>query len=183
VLAAFVSAQPPANRYRPRNPVVFVDTDNGLRAMVEALREVAVVGLDVETVPADFVDKIEVLGGALGTISSATVLLGLACLAFLILQRRYAPKLPGFLLVVVVASLLVALGGLSTDTIGSRFGGIDSSLPVFALPAWNWAKVVAVLPDAFTIAFSRTMKSLLTLILSKADGFASIVLSPKRTVP
>jgi len=125
-------------------------------------------GLDVDTVPAEFVEKIQVLGGALGTISSATVLLGLACLAFLILQRRYAPKLPGFLLVVVAASLLVALGGLSTDTIGSRFGGIDSSLPVFALPAWNWAKIVAVLPDAFTIAFLAGIESLLSAVV--ADG-------------
>ena len=36
---------------------------------------------------------------------------------------------------------------------------------------------------ADAIAFSRIMKSLLTLILSKADGFASSVLSPNNTVP
>lgn len=125
-------------------------------------------GLEVEAVPAEFVEKVEALGGAMGTLSPTTLLLGLGCLVFLILQRRFAPKLPGFLLVVVGASLLVALGGLSTDTIGSRFGGIDGSLPVFALPAWNWAKVVAVLPDAFTIAFLAGIESLLSAVV--ADG-------------
>ena len=39
----------------------------------------------------------------------------------------------------------------------------------------NWA--------AFAIAFSRIIKSLLTLILSKEEGFANKVLSPNNTLP
>ena len=36
---------------------------------------------------------------------------------------------------------------------------------------------------AVAIAFSKTMNSLLTFILSNAEGLVNAVLSPKRTVP
>jgi SulP family sulfate permease len=125
-------------------------------------------GLSMAKVPAEFVEKLGAFWDARATLSPAATGLALAALATILVLRRYAPKVPGFLVAVVGASLAVWALGLPVDTIGSRFGGIPSSLPMPAWPAFDLAKARAVMPDAFTIAFLAGVESLLSAMV--ADG-------------
>src|SRR3546814_19882338 len=73
-----------------------------------------------------------------------------------------------FLIAVVASSLAVALLNLPVDTIGSRFPDIPAGLPVPSFPDISVAKINAVLPSAFTIAFLAGIEALLSAVV--ADG-------------
>src|SRR5205085_7523449 len=78
------------------------------------------------------------------------------------------PHWPGFLIAVVLAAGLAAVLGLDVATIGSRFGGIPSTLPAPSLPAFSLEQAQAVLPDALAIALLGAIESLLSAVV--ADG-------------
>ena len=118
--------------------------------------------------PADFVDKWLAYGGAIGTFQPLVFVLGLACLAVLIALRRWAPRLPGALIVVSLAAAAVWLLGLPIETIQDRFGPVPSLPPAPSLPAVSMEKIVAVFPDAITIAALAAIESLLSAVV--ADG-------------
>ena len=111
-------------------------------------------GLDMSRVPADFLPKWRAYLGAIGTIDVPTIAVGMAALGLIILLRRFAPRVPAFLIVVVAGSALVALLGLHVDTIGTRFPNMPTGLPAPTLPDFSFAKMQAVTPAAFTIGRS-----------------------------
>jgi sulfate permease, SulP family len=127
-------------------------------------------GLELASVPADFIAKVAALGAAAPTLDPATCGIGFGTLILVLLLRRLRPQLPAFLIAVAVASLAVWATGLEVDTIGSRFGGIPRTLPAPSLPEISFARVQAVLPDAFTIALLAAIESLLSAVI--ADGLA-----------
>jgi SulP family sulfate permease len=69
---------------------------------------------------------------------------------------------------------------LGIETIGSRFGGIPSTLPAPALPSLSWSRIVEVLPSAFTIAFLVGVESLLSAVA--ADAVAGTRVRPNAEV-
>ncbi len=125
-------------------------------------------GLDMAEVPAEFLDKWHGFWLVRHTIDLTSVAIAAGALAIIVGLRRYAPKAPGFLVAVILASLIVALAGLPVDTIGSRFGGIPSSIPMPSLPAVSVDRIVELMPSAFTIAFLAGVESLLSAMV--ADG-------------
>lgn len=125
-------------------------------------------GLSIAKVPADFLPKWQAYIGALGTIDWRTLAIGFGSLVLIVVLRKWAPRLPGFLIAIVAASLAVALLHLPVDTIGSRYPHIPAGLPAPALPAFSIAKTQAVLPSAFTIAFLAGIEALLSAVV--ADG-------------
>jgi sulfate permease, SulP family len=66
------------------------------------------------------------------------------------------------------ASGAAYLFGLDVGTIGSRFGGIPSSLPMPKLPDLSWSMIKQVLPSTFTIAFLIGIESLLSAVAADA---------------
>jgi SulP family sulfate permease len=121
--------------------------------------------------PAALIPKLEALAGAIGTVNPATVAVTVLSLALILVLRRLRPTWPGFLIAIAVASIVAALlarSGLAIGTIGSKFGGIPSTLPAPALPPMSFAKIGAVLPDAMAIALLGGIESLLSAVV--ADG-------------
>ncbi|WP_375394662.1 SulP family inorganic anion transporter [uncultured Sphingomonas sp.] len=125
-------------------------------------------GLRMSAVPADFLPKWSAYFGALRTVDAATVAIGVGALTVILVLRRVSPRIPGFLVAIVVASLAVVAIGLHVETIGSRFPHMPSGIAMPALPVWTIAKVQAVLPSAFTIAFLAGVEALLSAVV--ADG-------------
>src|SRR3546814_10251115 len=89
-----------------------------------------------------------------------TLAVGLGALATIVALRRFAPKLPGFLIAIVLSAIVVHLLGLPVDTIGTRFPDIPSGLPAPHFPTFSMATVQQVLPSAFTIAFLAGIEAL-----------------------
>ncbi|WP_374442684.1 SulP family inorganic anion transporter [Stella sp.] len=118
--------------------------------------------------PGEILDKLHVLGGAIGTVNPAAVAVAAGTIAIIAGLKHLRPHWPGLLIAVVAASLAAALLGLPVETVGTRFGGIPRSLPVPDLPPLSWEKVQAVLPDGIAFALLGAIESLLSAVV--ADG-------------
>jgi SulP family sulfate permease len=82
--------------------------------------------------------------------SGATIALGVACLAPLLLLRRLAPRIPGPLLVVALAIATSAAVDLEAHGV-AIVGAIPSGLPNVSIPAWRLEPAVGLLPAALGI--------------------------------
>jgi SulP family sulfate permease len=140
----------------------------GIAVIIASSQVKDFLGLRAGKVPADFVLQWGVYWQAIDSINWATLAIGAASLAIIILLRRFAPRVPGFLVAVVLASIAVALLGLPVETIGSRFPDIQGGLPMPGMPELSLAKIREVLPSAFTIAFLAGIEALLSAVV--ADG-------------
>jgi SulP family sulfate permease len=125
-------------------------------------------GLSMQAAPAEFIAKLESFWAARDTVSLPAVAVAGAALVVLFGLRRFAPKLPAFLIAVAGGAIAVALLHLDVETIGSRFGGVPSTLPAPHLPEITWERVRSLVQPAFTIAFLAGVESLLSAMV--ADG-------------
>jgi SulP family sulfate permease len=74
-------------------------------------------------------------GPLAGDLDLLALLYGVLSLAFLLAARRWAPRLPAIMLVVVGAGLLSHVSGFA-ERGGEVIGTLPSGLPTLALPAW-----------------------------------------------
>jgi sulfate permease, SulP family len=118
--------------------------------------------------PGPLLEKIPVLWVSLSTWNLATVVLAAATVVIIVGLKALRPHWPGMLIAVGVAALATALLDLPVATIGSKFGGIPSSLPWPSLPDVSFAKIQAVLPAAIAFALLGSIESLLSAVV--ADG-------------
>ena len=125
-------------------------------------------GLTLAENPADILPKIGAIAAALPTVNLAAVVVSVCTVAVIVGLRRLAPSWPGILIAVVVGAIAVWLLRLPVETIGTRFGGIPSTLPVPSLPALSLERMQAVLPDALAFAMLGAIESLLSAMV--ADG-------------
>ncbi len=104
------------------------------------------------------------VAGGLDRIDATTAAIGVACVAVIQLARRWAPIVPGVLIAVVGATLLVKLGDLSV----AATGAVPSGLPRFAIPTPSvedfgrltlGAAAIALLAFADTSVLSRSYAS------------------------
>jgi sulfate permease, SulP family len=140
----------------------------GIAVIIASSQVKDFLGLSMAEVPPEFLPKWQAYFGALQSTSWATLGVGLGALAIIVVLRKLAPKWPGFLIAVVASSIAVVLLKLPVDTIGSRFPDIPAGLPMPTLPEISLAKINAVLPSAFTIAFLAGIEALLSAVV--ADG-------------
>jgi SulP family sulfate permease len=70
----------------------------------------------------------------------------------------------------IFASLTAYILHLPVETIGSRFGGIHSSLPSFEWPQFTLEKMLLLLPTAFTFALLGGIESLLSALIADSMG-------------
>ncbi len=118
--------------------------------------------------PGPLAAKLPVLWQALPTFTPTTMALAFGTIILLTMLKRLRPHWPGMLIAVAGAAAVTGLLGLSVETIGSRFGGIPSSLPMPALPPMSLAKIQDVLPSAIALALLGSIESLLSAVV--ADG-------------
>jgi SulP family sulfate permease len=136
-------------------------------------------GLQVTKVPSEFIEKMGVLIGGLGTTQWMTLAVSAASLAIILFwPRSLQRRVPGSIVALVLGTGLVAcsqiqvmghpLFSLPIETIGSRFGGIPQGLPVPHLPVIVWGNLQLLLQPALTIALLAAIESLLCAVV--ADG-------------
>ncbi|WP_339825974.1 SulP family inorganic anion transporter [uncultured Parasphingorhabdus sp.] len=140
----------------------------GIAVIIASSQVKDFLGLSLENVPSEFLPKWQAYFGAISTVHVATLLVGLGAFSLIIALRRFAPRLPGFLIALILAAAVVALLKLPVDTIGTRFPDMPTTMPMPSLPALSWARIVELLPSAFTIAFLAGIEALLSAVV--ADG-------------
>lgn len=146
----------------------------GIAVIIAASQVADFLGLAPDgKMPADFIPKLSVLWAARDTVSPASALVAFATMALIIIFRRAAPKLPGLVVAVALTSGAVAVFNLDVDTIASRFGAIQSHLPLPTLPPLTLDRMIELLPSAMIIAFLAGVESLLSALV--ADRMAGTV--------
>jgi SulP family sulfate permease len=140
----------------------------GIAVIIASSQIGDLLGLHAGKVPADFIGKWMAYLSAIATINRAALAVALGALAIILLQRRFAPKVPGYLVAIVGAALVVRLAGLPVETVGMRFPNMPTSLPAPHIPAFSLATLRDILPSAFVIAFLAGIEALLSAVV--ADG-------------
>lgn len=105
-----------------------------------------------------------------GTVNWQAVIVGVVCLAVLIVWPKISEKIPGSLIVVIVGIVMVKGIGMHVNTIGDLYT-ISNALPKPVMPDFSLETVGRMLPDAFTIAILAAIESLLSCVV--ADGMVN----------
>ena len=125
-------------------------------------------GLRMGAVPAEFVEKWTVYAEHFTTFDPATVGVALGTLVVLIVWPKISRMVPGPFVAMVLATLAVQIFALPVETIGSRFGGVPSTLPTPHLPRIPWEHVRELISPSITVALLAAIESLLSAVV--ADG-------------
>ncbi|MDR2741361.1 MAG: STAS domain-containing protein [Treponema sp.] len=138
----------------------------GIGALIFSQQVKDFFGLNIASSSPAFFEKWGEYIAAFPTLDLLTLGIGLGTMLIIILLRRAFPRIPGAAVGVAAATLACRFLALPVETIGSRFGGVPSSLPLPAMPAFSWELVRVVLPDAFTIALLAAIESLLSAVVA-----------------
>lgn len=164
---------------------VVIGFTNGIAVLIGLSQLKDFLGLSVTNMPADFFGMLKAIGSSVHTVNPVALALALLSLAVLLAwqlalprwlsRSRAAPRwaqrlalLPGSIVALVLATLAVVLLNLPVETIGSRFGGVPSTLPSFDVPDLSWDSAKHLFAPTVTLALLGAIESLLCARV--ADG-------------
>lgn len=125
-------------------------------------------GLNIDTLPSEFFEKLIVYSQNFFSLNYWSLFIGLVSLSIIIFFPRITHRIPGSIVAIIVATVLVQMFHLPVETIGSRFGEIPSSLPSPTLPDFDLEVIRSLISPATTIALLAAIESLLSAVV--ADG-------------
>jgi SulP family sulfate permease len=141
-------------------------------------------GLTIANVPSEFLEQWYCYFQNINTINYSAMIVGVGSLLFIICWQKlltylsnqekqnaltsFLQKVPGALLAIILAAIVVNLFGLNVETIGSRFGSIPDGLPAPEVPPLSWEVIQSLISPAVTIAILGAIESLLSAVV--ADG-------------
>jgi len=152
-------------------PVV-VGFTSGIALTIFATQVKDFLGLHIERMPADFIQKWIEYVKNISTINVWALLVGIFTILIITLTPKITKKIPGSLIAIIAMTALAYLlrtkfGINNIETIGDKFN-ISATLPHATTPAINFDTIRTLLPVAFTIAMLGAIESLLSATV--ADG-------------
>ena len=129
-------------------------------------------GLQMATVPSDFLEKWGAYIQDFHTIDPWSALIGVVSVVIIVVTPKFSKRIPGSLIAIIVMTLAALglenyCGATGIETIGDRFT-ISSQLPSATVPGINWDTIKNLISPAFTIAILGAIESLLSATV--ADG-------------
>lgn len=137
-----------------------------------------IMGEEYSKLPGDFLPKMIAFVRSAGTVNWYAFAMAAICLTFIFVWSKFVKKIPGSIVVIVVATvasiLLDKFAGLRCDTIGTfadgsahyTIPGISELKPT--LPDFNIKTITTLFPTAVSIAVLAAIESLLSAVV--ADG-------------
>ena len=147
---------------------VIVGFTTGIAVIIFSSQMNDFLGLRIDTMPADFIEKWIVIIRNLGNADLHNVAITLGVVLVTMLWPRISTKLPGPLVAIVLSAVVVVAFKLPVETIGTHFGNIPNMLPVPSLPHVDWQTIKQVMQPAITIAILAGIEALLSAVV--ADG-------------
>lgn len=140
----------------------------GIAVIIFASQIKELFGLTLAQEPGDLLEKTTALWEARSSLTPSALGVSIATVVVILGLRRWRPRWPGMLIAVGLASAVTTVLALPIQTIGTKFGGIRSSLPVPSLPLFSMESTLAVLPAALSFTLLGAIESLLSAVV--ADG-------------
>ncbi len=129
-------------------------------------------GLETGKMPGEFAQKIVTYAKTFHTINLYSFAIASVSLILIFIWPKFNKKIPGSLIVIILATvtsvILKNTCNLETDTIGSRYGSIPSTLPVPSFPKFTLSDIKELFPTSISIAVLAAIESLLSAVV--ADG-------------
>ena len=147
---------------------VIVGFTSGIAVIIFSSQVKDFFGLNIATVPADFIGKWKAYGQNIGTLDLSSLFIGMIALLIIIFWPKISRKVPGSLIAIIVTTLSVQYFHLHVATIESRFGEIPSMIPPPSLPFFDFATIRQLIMPATTIALLGAIEALLSAVV--ADG-------------
>lgn len=151
-------------------PIV-VGFTSGIALTIFATQIKDLFGLQIEDVPAGFLDKWGVYFNHFDTVNWWSLLVGVLSILIIVFTPKVSRRVPGSLvaiiLMTVVTLILSSLGVEGIETIGDRFS-ISTDLPQPEVPNINWDSIRRLAQPAMVIAMLGAIESLLSAAV--ADG-------------
>ena len=119
------------------------------------------------TVTIETMEKVKAVAENITTINIQALIVGVVCLAILIIWPYISEKIPGSLIAVIVGIIMVKCLKMNVNTIGDLYT-ISNKLPGFTMPDFSLGMIKSVAPDVVTIAILAAIESLLSCVV--ADG-------------
>ncbi len=153
-----------AVKFIPR-PIIIGFT-NGIAILIASTQVRDFFGLQIDKIPGVFWLRMETLAAHFGSLNYAATALAAATVAILVVCRIVSSRIPGAIVALLAATAAVVLFRLPVETIGSRFGGIPSGLPHFAMPRFRADLIHGLLGPAVTVAMLGAIESLMSAVVS-----------------
>ena len=151
-------------KFIPR-PVV-VGFTNGIAVVIASTQIKDFFGLNTGPLPGDFLGRMETLVTHFTTLSFQETGLAVFALAVIFLCTRYVKKVPPYVVALFAGTIAVVVFRLHVETIGTRFGGIPSGLPVFRIPKFRPDLLRPLISPAITVAMLGAIESLMSAVVS-----------------
>ena len=149
-----------AIRFIPR-PVV-VGFTNGIAIIIATTQLREFLGLTMTRMPDDFTGRMLEIGRALPTTDPWTACLAVSTLLVLILCQTLKTRVPGTIVALLAGTAAAYVLGLPVATIDTRFHGIPSGWPAFAVPEFRADLLIGLLPPAFAVAMLGGIESIMS---------------------
>lgn len=151
---------------------IIVGFTSGIAVTIFTTQVKDLLGMTIDSVPADFVEKWIAYGSHVQTVDPWSAAVGLLSVVVIALTPKVSKKIPGSLVAIIlmtVAALLLRQYAdvTSIETIGDRFS-ISNTLPGAAVPEMSWDTIKLLVTPAITIAILGAIESLLSATV--ADG-------------
>ncbi len=155
-----------AVKFIPR--MVVVGFTNGIAILIASTQIKDFFGLHTGPVPSEFLPRIKLLIAHAATLNFSALGLGLATLAIIVILPRFTRRVPASIIALLVCTGVAVVFKLPVETIGTKFGGIPTGFPHFALPTLHGEHILPLIPSAFTVAMLAALESMLSAVV--ADG-------------
>ena len=151
---------------------IIVGFTSGIAVTIFTTQIKDLLGLTIDSVPSDFVEKWVCYVQHIGSIDWWSAAVGILSVVVIALTPRFSKRIPGSLIAIILmtvaALLLKQYAGVTTiETIGDRFS-ISNKLPGAVVPEMTWETVKSLVQPAITIAILGAIESLLSATV--ADG-------------
>ena len=151
-------------------PIV-VGFTSGIALTIFATQIKDLFGLQIESVPAGFLDKWVVYFQNFDTVSWWSLLIGVGSILIIVFTPKISRKLPGSLVAIIIMTIVCLIlrsaGVEGIETIGDRFS-ISTELPQAEVPKISWENITRLAQPAMVIAMLGAIESLLSAAV--ADG-------------
>jgi len=123
-------------------------------------------GLGIAKVPADFIAKWRVYFEHIGHVNWYAVAVAVGTIGIAVYFQKLVKFLPGSIVAIVVATVVVKVFELPVATIASNFGDIPNHFSLPHLPNVNFNTIQSLIEPAFAIAILGSIESLLSAVVS-----------------
>ena len=147
-------------KYIPYPVVIGFTAGIGITLITTQIKDL--LGLDLQEMPKDFLGKWWTYIINIPNADKGATFISALSLILYISIKKYTPKIPVYLAILIITTIVALAFKLPVETIGQKYGDLPKTLPMPQLPSLNFELFRSVFASALTVAFLAGVESLLS---------------------